>query len=312
MANKKTFKRRRRSSIPLYISLLLAFAAFCIVLVLDMSGLVNVFGERETYAVSGGTMEIHMINVGQADCFLIMVPGCNMLFDAGEDKDAAEVTSYLDALGIKKLDYVIFTHADRDHIGGGKTVVEKYEIGKVFIDPHESVEETKTFTELRETIVRHGIDIIDPACADKYSLGNNGDLKMTFLGPVEDYRDKNEDSIVVRLDFGKRSLLMTGDAGEIAERDILERFWHTGLLDCDILKVGHHGSSTSSCMEFLQAVTPEYALISSNKDDGNEYGHPHAETLSSLEAIGAQIYRTDMLGDVVIVTDGNTITVKED
>ena len=305
-------RRRRRSSIPVWMSLLMAFAAFCIALVLDMSGLVNIFGggEREAHTVSGGTMEIHMIDVGQADCFLIMVPGCNLLFDAGEDKDASEVTSYLDGLGITKLDYVIFTHADKDHIGGGETVINKYEIGKVFIDPHESVEETKTFRELRETIVGKGIDIIDPLEGTTYSLGENGDLKMKVLGPVKDYRDKNDDSIVMRLDFGDTSLLMTGDAGEKAERDILEMFGRAEL-DCDILKVGHHGSSTSSCMEFLQAVTPEYALISSNKDDSNDFGHPHEETLSSLEAIGAQIYRTDTLGDVVIITDGTTITVVE-
>ena len=311
MAKQKIIKRRRRSSIPVWMSLFMAIFVLCVALVLDMAGIVDIFGGREVYEVSGGTMEIHMINVGQADSFLIMVPGCNLLFDAGDDKDAAEVVGYLDALGIEKLDYVIFTHADHDHIGGGQTVIEKYDIGKVFIDPHnDSVEPTQTFTKLRDSIINKGIEIIDPVEGTTYSLGDNGDLKMKVLGPVEDYRDKNEDSIVMRLDFGATSVLMTGDAGEEAELDILEKFGYAEL-DCDILKVGHHGSSTSSCMEFLQAVPPEYALISSNPK-GNDFGHPHAETLSSLESLGAQIYRTDTLGDVVLVTDGTTITVKED
>ena len=170
--------------------------------------------------------------------------------------------------------------------------------------------ETKTFTELRTAIINKGIEIIDPEPATEYLLGENGDLRMKVLGPVEDYRDKNEDSIVMRLDFGATSVLMTGDAHEESELDILERFGQPEL-DCDILKVGHHGSNTSSCIEFLQAVTPEYALISSNPR-GNDFGHPHAVTISKLEQVGAEIYRTDTLGDIVLVTDGTTITVKED
>lgn len=314
MAKAKKLPRKirgRRTSIPFWMSLLMLVACICIMLVLDLAGIVNVFGPRESYQVSGGTMEIHMIDVEQADCILIMVPGCTLLFDAGDDKDAGEVIDYLDRLGITRLDYVIFTHADHDHIGGGQKIVETYEIGKIFIDPHhESVTETKTFSSLRAAIIDKGIEIIDPEPATEYSLGENGDLKMKVLGPVKDYREKNEDSIVMRLDFGETSLLMTGDAHEESELDILERFGKAEL-DCDILKVGHHGSNTSSCIEFLQAVTPEYALISSNPR-GNDFGHPHAITLSKLEQVGAEIYRTDTLGDIVLVTDGTTITVKED
>ena len=309
MAKLKRYPRRR-SAIPVWISLLLLLFVLCVALVLDMAGIVNVFGPRDVYEVSGGSMEIHMIDVGQADSILIMVPGCNLLFDAGKDSKATEVIDYLDELGVTKLDYVIFTHADSDHIGGGKAIVEKYTVGAVFMEPYDySGEVTKTYTNLKNEIVDRGIQIIDPTAAMTYSLGENGDLKMKVLGPVEDYRDKNEDSIVMRLDFGETSLLMTGDAGEEAELDILSQFGATEL-DCDILKVGHHGSDTSSCKKFLQAVTPEYALISSNPE-GNNYGHPHAVTITALEEIGAEIYRTDTLGDIVIVTDGTTITVKE-
>lgn len=314
MAKAKKLPRKIRgrcTSIPFWMSLLMLVAFVCVILVLDMAGLVNVFGPRETYQVSGGTMEIHMIDVEQADSILIMVPGCTLLFDAGDDKDAAEIIDYLDRLGITRLDYVIFTHADHDHIGGGQKIVETYEIGKVFIEPHhESVNETKTFANLRAAIIDKGIEIIDPVEETTYSLGENGDLKMKVLGPVEDYKDKNEDSIVMRLDFGETSLLMTGDAGEEAELDLIEKYGRAEL-DCDILKVGHHGSNTSSCKEFLQVVTPEYALISSNPR-GNDFGHPHAVTISALERVGAEIYRTDTLGDIVLVTDGTTITVKED
>ena len=310
MAKIKKYSRRR-SSIPVWISLLIFLAAACIILVLDLAGLVNVFGGREVYEVSGGTLEIHMIDVGQADSILIMVPGCNLLFDAGQDSKATEVIDYLDELGVTKLDYLIFTHADSDHIGGGEAIVEKYTVGSIFMEPYDYTKEaSKTYTNLKSTIDEKGIPIIDPTAAQTYSLGDNGDLKMKVLGPVEDYRETNEDSIVMRLDFGETSLLMTGDAGEEAEKDILSRFGAMEL-DCDILKVGHHGSDTSSCKEFLQAVTPDYALISSNPK-GNTYGHPCAVTITALEEIGAEIYRTDTLGDVVIVTDGTTITVKDE
>ena len=323
MAKAKKLPRKirgRRTSIPFWMSLLMLVAFVCVILVLDMAGIVNVYGPKEAHQVSGGTMEIHMIDVEQADSILIMVPGCTLLFDAGDDKDAAEIIDYLDRLGITRLDYVIFTHADHDHIGGGQKIVETYEIGKVFIEPHhESVKETNTFANLRAAIIDKGIEIIDPVEETTYSLGENGDLIMKVLGPVKDYKDKNDDSIVMRLDFGETSLLMMGDAGKDAELDLIEKYGRSELdliegrseLDCDILKVGHHGSNTSSCKEFLQEVTPEYALISSNPR-GNDFGHPHAVTISALERVGAEIYRTDTLGDIVLITDGETITVKED
>ena len=312
MANtkKRTSSRKRRSTIPIWMSLLILVFMLCVTLVLELSDIAPIFTGKQEFEVSGGTMEIHMIDVGQADSILVSVPGYNILFDAGKRSEATEIITYLDALGVTELDCVVFTHSDSDHIGGGAAVIEKYEVGEVFMEPYDYGTPTKTYSTLHDTIVSKGIPIVDPTANAKYERGDNGDLKIKVLGPVEDYKDKNEDSIVMRLDFGSTSLLMTGDAGKEAELDILNTYSRSEL-DCDILKVGHHGSKTSSCEEFLKVVTPEYALISSDSEDGNDYGHPHLETLSALESIGAQIYRTDTLGSIVLVTDGETITLKE-
>ena len=147
-------------------------------------------------------------------------------------------------------------------------------------------------------------EVVDPSPNEEYKVGG---AVLTILSPTKDYGDKNENSIVARLDFGETSVMLTGDAEKKVEKDILATY-STSDLDCDVLKVGHHGSSTSSTQEFIDAVTPQYAIISVG--EGNKYNHPNADTVKRLEDAGATVLRTDQLGNIVLESDGKVFTKK--
>lgn len=305
-------RRRKRSAIPIFILVLLMIAALCIALVLDLAGIVDIFNisKGPTYTVTGGTVELHMINMGQGDSILILAPEGNILFDAGKDSTESEtaVRSYLDNLGIEKLDYVVFTHPDEDHIGGADMIIRSYEIGTVFMEKYTYPEETSHYTDLMAELNKKGIEPVDPDANYTFTIG---ELHLKVLGPVgensKESDQKNNNSIVMRLDFGESSFLMTGDAEKEAENTLLETY-SAAELDCDVLKVGHHGSNGSSTKKFLEAVTPEISIISCKA--GNRYNHPGADTLERLEDIGSEIYRTDEDGHIVLVSDGTEIKVK--
>jgi len=252
-----------------------------------------------------------MIDIGQGDSILIMAPEGNILFDAGENKKESEtkLKNYLDGVGVKEIDYFILSHHDADHIGGADMVIDTYTVSTVIMEDWDSSYGNKTgvYNSVIESISKsEGTETKNYDPGDKLSLG---ELHLEFLGPVKEFNDKNEDSIVVRVDFGENSILMTGDAEEGAEEELLKTY-STAELDCDVLKVGHHGSSSSTTVDFLKAVSPEYALISCGVD--NKYGHPHNETMTALNAENVKIHRTDETGNIVLVFDGKEITVKDE
>ena len=319
MAKRPTKRQTRKVSralagIPFFILLLLLFLAACVTLVLELVGVIDLFKEeekRDTYTVSGGTVEIHMIDVGQGDSILLMAPDGNILVDTGENKTESEnmLKSYLDSLGIEKIDYLILTHHDSDHIGGADMVIDTYTVSTVIMEDWDEDygKTTGVYNAIIESVQNsEGTEIKNYDPGDKLSLG---ELHIEFLGPVKEFNDKNEDSIIIRADFGENSIIMTGDAEEGAEKEILKTYSASDL-DCDVLKVGHHGSKGSSTEEFLSAVSPEYALISCGID--NKYGHPHDEAITRLEATDAKIHRTDRTGNIVLVFDGKEISVKDE
>ena len=314
MANSKKRRRRRRSKAPLGLVLLFLFAVTCITLALELAGLTNLFtlGEDRTPTppptVTEGTVEIHMIDVGQGDSILIKTPEANLLFDAGQNNEEVEeaIKSYFAAEGITHLDYLILTHPDADHIGSADMVVSTYSVGQIIMEPYTYSSETKVYRDLMEAIEEKNVPVKDP---DSGEIITVGELQMTVLGPTQDFNDKNENSIVIRIDYGENSILMTGDAEKKSESALLSTFG-TAMLDVDVLKVGHHGSDTSTTDAFLAAVSPEIAIISSNPK-GNTFGHPKLDTLNKLAAIGATVYRTDTLGDIVLIFDGTNITFEQ-
>lgn len=251
-----------------------------------------------------GSCSVHFIDVGQGDCTLICAGDETLLIDAGENNKGDEVLLYLNRLGITKLNYVIGTHAHSDHIGGLDTVINAIEVENIILSdlPEKMIPTTKTYTDLLESIVQRNVNLIAAEPKATYNIGGG---TLTLLSPVDDdYKDLNDFSIVSRFDFGNKSILVTGDAEEKAEKDIMQS---GAYLNADILKVGHHGSDTSSSKAFLEAVSPEVAVIEVGV--GNKYGHPMAETFTKLNVLKAKVYRTDLNGSVVATIDGDKITV---
>lgn len=249
-------------------------------------------------------LEVHYIDVGQGDCSLIICDGQTMLIDAGENGHEIEVLNYLRMQNIEKLDYIIASHQHTDHIGGLPEVLDEF--GAVnLIMPKLTKEQTPTnttYTAFLNSIKNSGAKVIASKVGASYTLGS---ATFEILGPVtDDAEDINNMSVVVKLTFGKKTFLFTGDAEKEEEREIIE----TGaILDCDVLKVGHHGSGTSSGVKFLDAVTPEICVIQVGAD--NDYGHPHENIVERLEGYTPDIYRTDLCGDIIITSDGVNLNV---
>jgi len=245
-----------------------------------------------------GTLRAHFIDVGQGDSELLQLPnGQTMLIDAGGD-----VRSYLQTLGIQKIDYLVATHPHADHIAYMEEVITNFNIGAIYM-PRVS-HTSKTFENMLLAIQRKGLSIKTAKAG--VTILNEGNLNINIVAPVKDtYDDLNNYSTVIKVVYGSTSMLFTGDAEALSEGQI------TANIDADVLKVGHHGSSTSSSNSFLNRVTPKIAVISCGA--GNSYGHPHSETLQKLNSRNVEIYRTDLNGTIVITSDGtnlNTTTVR--
>ena len=249
-----------------------------------------------------GKLKIHFIDVGQADSILLQIPGGkNILVDAGNNNDGSLVTDYLEKLGIKKIDFLVGTHPHEDHIGGMDNVIKAFEIGKVFM-PNKTTT-TKTFEDVLLALKAKNLKITTAKAG--VSLLEQDNLKINFIAPNETkYEELNNWSAVLRVQYGDTSFLLTGDAEQLSEKEMLAA---GANLKADVLKVGHHGSSSSTSQKFFNAVAPKYAVISVGKD--NDYGHPHKATLTRLSKAGIKVYRTDLNGTVVFTSDGKNITV---
>lgn len=258
---------------------------------------VNTQNEQQVEFVAQEDLLIDYIDVGQADSILIRNQDKVMLIDAGTNEAGETVVNYLENLGITKIDYLIGTHPHEDHIGGLDDVINKFDIGQIYMPKIETT--TKTFEDVLEAIENKNLTVTAPNKGDEIVLGQATGEFMTE--PILDKDNLNVSSLVFRLEFGNNSFLFMGDAEEESEKTIS---WPK----TDVLKVGHHGSSTSSSEEFLKQVQPQYAIIMVGED--NSYGLPTQETINKLNTIGSTIYRTDENGTIQLTSDGNTIKVK--
>ncbi|WP_313129766.1 ComEC/Rec2 family competence protein [Anaerocolumna sp.] len=247
--------------------------------------------------------KVHFIDVGQGDAILIETDEHYMLIDAGENNQGTTVVNYLKELGIKKLDYVIGTHPHSDHIGGLDTVIYSFDIGKVIMP--DVVHTTKTFEDVLDAISEKDLKITKAIAGTTYSLGTTS---FTIVAPNgSDYDGLNDYSVGIKFVNGENSFLLTGDAEKLSETEML----HNGIdLSADVLKLGHHGSSTSSQEDFLDEVQPDYAVISAGVD--NSYGHPHVETLQKLKDRNIEVFRTDLQNTIIFTSDGEHITVNKE
>ena len=258
---------------------------------------------------------LHVIDMGQGDALLLSKDGKYALIDAGETMSPSEresreaIFAYLDSLGVKKLEFLLLTHQDYDHIGSALDVLKRYDVGVVYDN---GVEHTsKTYENLMAYLVEEDVN---------YKVVRDGDkvtspwpeVMIEVVSPPQDLiysgkkADVNENSIVLKVTYGSVSYLLTGDAEEKAEEYILST---KADIDADILKAGHHGSSSSSTKSFLAKVTPDVITISCGED--NDYGHPHIEALENFAKFttAEKIFRTDIDGDIVVTTDGTGYSV---
>lgn len=245
-------------------------------------------------------MSLHFLDVGQADSIIIELPnGQNMLIDAGNDEDANAIDTYLSDLKIKKLDYIVITHPDEDHIGGADKIIanKNYEIGSIFMSEREHT--TKAFCDTLANSVERN---------EKIYLGKNGvtlidlpDLQVSFISPINStYTDINAFSIVTKICFKEKIFLLTGDAVVKNENEMID---NSISLKADLLKVPHHGSDTSSSIDFINHVNPQYSIIQVGLN--NKYNLPKENILERLK--NSKIFRNDLNGNIVAQSDGLTI-----
>jgi len=248
-------------------------------------------------SVTDENLKIHYIDVGQGDSELIQVNGKNILIDAGtSDKRSLE---YLKSIGITRLDYVIATHPHEDHIGSMDDVIINYDIGDFYAPKVTTT--TKTYENMINALKSKDLKINVPKVGEKINIGN---LVLTFLAPNSSkYDDLNNYSIVIKLEYGKTSFIFMGDAEGVSENEILAKQLD---IQADVLKVGHHGSHSSTTQAFIDKVNPKYAVISCEK--GNDYGHPHKETIDNLNNKNIKVFRTDMQGTIIATSNGENIT----
>jgi competence protein ComEC len=248
-----------------------------------------------------GRMIVHYIDVGQGDSILVQVNNKNLLLDAGPKREKDDLFDYLTKLKIKKLDYVIATHPHEDHIGNMADIIKNYEIGAFYAPKVEK--NTKTFERMIDALKYKNLKINSiKAGVDSIDLGTG--TKVSIYSPIEDkYENDNNYSPIIKIQFGSNSFLFTGDAEKEVELSVLNT---NANLKSDVLKLGHHGSSTSTSEEFFRAVSSSIGIISVGTD--NSYGHPHKETLKLLEENKIKIFRTDKDGSIIISSDGTNLT----
>jgi competence protein ComEC len=246
------------------------------------------------------TLTVRFLDVGQGDAALISCGGQHLLIDGGPSDASQMIYAVLGNLGITRLDYIVLTHADSDHSGGVPAALQAATCGRFFCSV--TTADNRAWASTVTRLDAQGVGIEVPCPGDTFFLGG---ATVTFLGPVTEALDSNNNSLVLRIDYGATSFLFTGDAEDAEESDLV----YSGAdLAADVLKVGHHGSKYSSTDSFLLRVSPTYAVVSVGE---NSYGHPTEEALSRLESCGAQVLRTDRGGTIVMDSDGVDIAVAQ-
>ena len=251
---------------------------------------------------SSDTLRVNYIDVGQGDSIFVQLPNNEtMLIDAGEAYKSENVINYLNNLGIKKIDYVVGTHPHTDHIGGLESVVNTFDIGSIYMP--KAISTSKTYEDLLTAISNKGLKV-KTAKSGVVVLDENN-LKLEFIAPNSDnYSELNNYSAVLKLTYLDNTFLFMGDAETLSENEI------TSDVDADVIKVGHHGSDSSSGIEFVKKVSPEYAIVMVG--EGNSYNHPYQSIIDRYQSVGAKVLRTDLDGNIVCDSDGSTVTCNGD
>lgn len=268
-------------------------------ILLSMIIFVGCIEEKEK--VDYTSLEVSIVDVGQGDAIFIKTPnGKTILVDTGSKDEKSKILNFINSKDIKSIDMLVGTHPHEDHIGNMATIINDYSVGEVYMP--KVAHTTKTFKNTVKAIKEKGLTIKMPNLSEKLKFD---DVTIEFVAPnSKSYKDLNNYSIVMKVTYGKNSFLLTGDAEKESESEMLSKNYD---LKADVLKLGHHGSSTSSTKKFLQAVNPKFSIASCSKD--NEYGHPHEEIINSLKKMNIKLFKTYESGTVTFTSDGKNITV---
>lgn len=247
-----------------------------------------------------GYLAVHYLDVGQADCILLIADDTAVLIDGGNTDTSQYVLNYLRRYGVDELDLVVNTHPHGDHLGGIPTVLNNIPTEEVWCST--TYFTTYLFSDFKKAVEKNDTTIQRPAIGTVFS---DDGLSIKVLGPMEEasaYEDLNDSSLVLMVEFGKRKFLFTGDMEAYAEKQLVNADVD---LKADVLKVGHHGSYSSTSQIFLDKVDPDYGVITCGLN--NEYGHPHRDPMSRLNSADVTLYRTDLMGNVIIMTNGDSL-----
>ena len=271
------------------------------IIVVLLAGYFGIDLTQDSKVPKDSELMISYMDVGQGDAAYIKVNGNDILIDAGPRSNSKELLEQLKAKNIDDFELVIATHPHEDHIGGMVDVFKEYEV-KAFYSP-KITHTTKTYENLVKAVKDEGLKTKELKGGMVIDLGEGAKFEV-FTPQKSEYEELNDYSPIMKLSFGYTSYLFTGDAEKLAEEEALAKYKTS--LDSDVIKFGHHGSSSSSSNAFIEAVSPKYGIISCAKD--NKYGHPHRETLDIIKKYNIKTFRTDTDGEIILTSDGKSIT----
>lgn len=304
--------KRKRKNKNLKKKLIGIFASFVVIISLAVTYLPDTPNWNDIFKAAGlnsgvvqkdGNFYAHYIDVGQADCELLVCGDDVVMIDTGDVDSYQTVKSYLEFQNIEVIDYLILTHAHADHIGSADDIINNFTVENIIMPRYteENMPTSSLYSNLLDVIGNSQANVYAAKAGDEYRLDS---FYFDILAPNKDYKDINNTSVVIKATFINNTFIFQADAEEESEEDILSAGYD---ISADVIKLGHHGSRTSSSLDYIKAVNPQIAVISCGAD--NSYKHPHPETIAKLESIGTIYYRTDVCGNIVIESDGTHFSV---
>lgn len=307
MKDKRRRKKGKKSLFTAVITVILLLFAF----IMNETGqwdklliFVNENNNDTTFSENETVLNAYFIDVGQGDCSLFISGTQSMLIDCGEKENADTVIQTISDHGIENIDYIVATHAHSDHIGAMSDIIDAFTVSNIIIsEPSEDSASTSTYENFIDAVNNSNANVILATTGYKFSLGK---ADCTILAPFQvDNANENNNSVVMLIEAGETSFLMTGDAEKSVEKEFLLNY---PSVDVDILKVGHHGSSTSSSDDFIENISPETAVIQCGLN--NRYGHPTEKTIKTLDNKNIKYYRTDINGTITVHCFGDSYSVE--
>ncbi len=299
---KTSFKTKVNSILQIFIALILCLITFLSINRNNSYTPNNeTSGQNTNSEITSNLLKIHYIDVDQGDAIFIELPNSQtMLIDAGEASKGEIITNYIKALNYDKIDYLIGTHPHTDHIGGLAHIINNFSIEKIYMPKVSS--NSKTYENLLNIILQKGLKIT--TANSQTNILNNENLSINFIAPTKEYSSLNNNSAVLKITYKERKFLFMGDAETQSENDIVAD------VSADVIKIGHHGSDTSSGQSFVNKVNPQYAIVMVGNN--NKYDHPKQTIIERWSAAGAKIYRTDLNGNITVTSNGYTLSINTD